>query len=493
MLVVQAAGRLEHRLAGLSHAEADIGIRVAPPELPLAVVPIEHAGLEVAVLVEGKGRGAGSRDRNPFVEIAAGPKRADKAGAHVQAIEIGAEAEGAEGPLFPTVLVGGAIELRRDEELAVSAAPLAGERDALALAVIFVVEEVERIGDIGGRRSARAEAVVDDRGTAVLHALGRGPHLGKGEVGHNSELADPGLPAVAVEAGEFGRRLLRDVAVIDVEGRLDQLARRVERHAGAKVDAAGDAALDHLGGLVLVSVDAGHQLRRDVAPTQAARGVGAERVAAVEFGADLRKAADDDAGRLGGEVGRVAGRGEAVDGDSRNALKRLGDRLVGEGADVGGGDRIDDGVGVALDVGGGLQSATLAGDDDRVVSLRSGIGVGVRIGLGAERGRLIGGRLFLSQCGRRRGDHQQGRRDRGRSTTLQQSNLRRDPLIRFSHSPSPNSGRSPDPWRPLPDQPRRALRRSLPPRPVGRRPRDSRDRTADSHLDWENGSATIGG
>src|SRR3546814_5233871 len=44
-----------------------------------------------------------------------------------------------------------------------------------------------------------------------------------------------------------------------------------------------DAALDHVGGLVLVGVDATQKFGRDILPRQTARTVRAERVAAVEF------------------------------------------------------------------------------------------------------------------------------------------------------------------------------------------------------------------
>ena len=59
--------------------------------------------------------------------------------------------------------------------------------------------------------------------------------------------------------------------------------------------------------------------------------------------------------------------GEAVDRDARHALQRLGDRTVGQRADVFGGDRVDDGVGVALDVLRVGEAGADAGDDDRAV------------------------------------------------------------------------------------------------------------------------------
>ena len=52
--------------------------------------------------------------------------------------------------------------------------------------------------------------------------------------------------------------------------------------------------------------------------------------------------------RLGTEVRRVRWSRQAVDGDAGDALERLGDRLVGECADVGRGDRVDHGVRMRL-------------------------------------------------------------------------------------------------------------------------------------------------
>src|SRR3546814_6058838 len=95
----------------------------------------------------------------------------------------------------------------------------------------------------------------------------------------------------------------------------------IEGNERAQIDRARDAALDHVGGLVLVGVDATQKFGRDILPRQTARTVRAERVAAVEFGTHLVEAADDDARRLGGKVRRVVGAREADDGDAGNALE----------------------------------------------------------------------------------------------------------------------------------------------------------------------------
>src|SRR3546814_6145789 len=88
----------------------------------------------------------------------------------------------------------------------------------------------------------------------------------------------------------------------------------------AQIDRARDAALDHVGGLVLVGVDATQKFGRDILPRQTARTVRAERVAAVEFGTHLVEAADDDARRLGGKVRRVVGDREAEEERKNTSL-----------------------------------------------------------------------------------------------------------------------------------------------------------------------------
>ena len=58
----------------------------------------------------------------------------------------------------------------------------------------------------------------------------------------------------------------------------------------------------------------------------------------------------DDARSFDREVVGVAGAGEPIDRDAGDALQRFGDGAVGKCADVLRRDRIDDRVGVALDV-----------------------------------------------------------------------------------------------------------------------------------------------
>src|SRR3546814_5132095 len=78
-----------------------------------------------------------------------------------------------------------------------------------------------------------------------------------------ADLADTRLPAVRQDARKFGRRFLRDVAIGVLDRKGDQPPFRIERQARAEIDRPRDPALDHLGGLVFVCVDAAQKLGRD--------------------------------------------------------------------------------------------------------------------------------------------------------------------------------------------------------------------------------------
>src|SRR3546814_20581479 len=101
----------------------------------------------------------------------------------------------------------------------------------------------------------------------------------------------------------------------------------VEGLAGVEVDRTGQAALDQVGGRILVDLDRSQQFGGDVGEVQRlpadARRKG---VAAVEFGADEVEAADDDARTHDSDRGRYVGSCEAVKRNAGNELKRLGHR-----------------------------------------------------------------------------------------------------------------------------------------------------------------------
>src|SRR5690606_33551861 len=132
----------------------------------------------------------------------------------------------------------------------------------------------------------------------------------------------------------------------------------------------------------------GHQLRRDLLEAQAAATVGAEHVAAVELAADEGQAADHHAAAFGREVVGIVTRREAGNRDAGNALQGFGDAAVRQGADVLGGDRVDDLLGVLLQVLRAHEAAAQAGDLhrlqlDRRIGARVGVAV-LRVGAGAR-------------------------------------------------------------------------------------------------------------
>ena len=118
----------------------------------------------------------------------------------------------------------------------------------------------------------------------------------------------------------------------------------------------------------LVDRDGAEQLGRNVGEVdRLAVDAGGEGVAAVELGADEAEAADDDARTFDREVIGIVATGEAVDRERRGRAAAPRSPNGRESADVLGGDRVDDRVGIALDVLRIGKAGADAGDvDDRV-------------------------------------------------------------------------------------------------------------------------------
>ncbi len=148
----------------------------------------------------------------------------------------------------------------------------------------------------------------------------------------------------------------------------------VERLAGDEIDRTGNAAVDHVGGGVLEDFDAAQQFGRDVVERQRTAAIGGEDVAAVQFRTHEGQAANDHARTFDREAIGVVALFEAADIDAGHALQRFGNRTVGQGADVFGGDDVDERVGIALDALGVFQRGAEATDDDDTVFVHDTFG-----------------------------------------------------------------------------------------------------------------------
>ena len=254
-------------------------------------------------------------------------------------------------------------------------------------------EGFESIGEPDGRTVARL--VVRDLKTV-------GTALDARIVGaeQNADGAAVGFPRIADQPGYAGRPFLAEIAVIRLGAQPDVEALIVERLAGVEVDRTCKAAFDHVGGRVLADDYRAEQFRRNVGEVNRLTvDASGECVAAVEFGADEVETTNDDARTFDGEVIGVVRTGEAVDGDAGQPLQRFGDRAVGKRADVFGGDGIDDGVGITLDVLSGRERLPDTGDDDDI---------------GIVRGRHLFFRLRILRVGGLR-DEQPAKGDAGRT------------------------------------------------------------------------------
>ena len=150
--------------------------------------------------------------------------------------------------------------------------------------------------------------------------------MAPGVVAKQPEAADIGVEIVAHQPGKFRRPFLPAVAVIRLHVAGDHQPLLVEGEPRAQVHRARETTLDHVGGLVLVGIDAGQQLRRDVVELQAARRVRRKAVAAIELGPDERKTADKHLRRFARGVGESSA-------DCRRLTETPGMRWIAPAAD----------------------------------------------------------------------------------------------------------------------------------------------------------------
>ena len=281
-------------------------------------------------------------------------------------------------------------------------------REVCRVEFLFTETCVGRRGDAetaAGRQVARTVAGVGD-----LRGVGAGDQflLRIGQLDADHATAGQ-VEGVRSEDREAGRPFFGQIADIGFDRARQVEARIVERLAGDEVDRARDAAFDHVGGDVLEHFDTAEQFGRDVVEGQGPAAIGREDVAPVQLGPDIGEAADDDAGAFDREAVRIVGAFEAADVHTGDALQRLGDRPVGQRADIFGVDGVDDSVGFALEILGRFQRAAEAADDDRVLAvLDDGFVVVVRRIL--SEGRLRGDQCEAG-CGGERGDSARDRRN----------------------------------------------------------------------------------
>ena len=310
--------------------------------------------------------------------------------------------------VFDVIGLGLRTQRLQGEQPLVIRAPLRRQRDRRALlfpvdgAPAHILGNINRF--VGLARAVSAVGRQDHRVITVgRDAVGAVADVGDADVGQEAELAETGIPTIGTDHATGPEALLGQVAVVVVGVDRQQAVGVVERHAGAQVDRAGDAALDHVGGDVLIDVHARQQVGRDILEAETAARGGGEDVATVGFGTHARQAAHEDAAAFGRQTGGVAGGVGALQGDAGNALQRLRHRTVRQGADVHGGHRIDDDLGILLDGLGRAKLGANAGDDHFID--RGGV---VRLGR-----ILLGERARRQRCGHRK----QGRSTQQSDTT----------------------------------------------------------------------------
>ena len=266
----------------------------------------------------------------------------------------------------------GAQVFRSDDDAAVQRFILRDGRVCLAVAGQFGGAHAGALGnDDGafgregvGRRGIAGETAGADRtgtntaglqvrcavaGVGDLRGIGAGNKALLRVAELHGKGADAGVEGVGAEKREARGPLVSKVALVDFERAGEIETRIVERLARDEVHGARNAAVDHVGGGVLVDLDAAEKFGRNVVEAERAAAVCGEDVAAVEFGANEGQAANDHARTFDREAVGVVALFEAADVDTGYALQGFGHRTVGKGADIVRRHHVHERVGVALD------------------------------------------------------------------------------------------------------------------------------------------------
>ena len=392
---------------GRAGVDCRLNAVVSAAEAPMRLR--QQAGLEHAVVAERERRAAGQNRPRARIESARS--------------EVVAVKNDVTGAFEPSVAIFGVDVLDRRAQISRRIFVLRSGSDAVPLAIVIDLREAdavrrvdeacaaERIGCAGDGAIGGHDRVVGgaEAGRAIgidlVHddAFGARDDMALRIVGEHTETTDRRVPVVADQRREFGRPPVRTVAIIILEVTGDQQTLLIERQPGPEVDSAGNAALDHLCGLVLVCIDASEKLGRDIVELKPSRRVSGEAVASVKLGAHLRQAADQHACRFARRMRGIVGGLKPADRDAGHTLQRLRGGLVREGADVGRGDRVDEGVGVLFDVLRGGERLADASDDDvlrRIVG-RSVAGRSIAGGRLLRLRRRIRATAVLRPCGSR--------------------------------------------------------------------------------------------
>ena len=353
--------------------------RQAALELQL-VVPARGDDLVVALVVHAAHQRIGVQQRAAGLGavVVDGGVRPVQAGRRVVAVPAQVHLE----------LVGGVDLLGLGPEAVDDAGPVLARTELdrahqrVALALASAAQGLDAAGVVGARRQAGAAGLVPGLIEADLLFLDRRllvripQRHADAAVGELVDVA--GAQAVAGGAGVG--RLAQRVALAAGVQRHHAVA-EIQRADRLHVDGARQALADQPRFRRLVDHHGAEQLGRVLVELDAAVVAGGDQFAAVEQrGREVgRQAAHRDHLRAARDaLGRQAG--QAGDG--------LGDRHVGQLADVLGGDGLDDRVGILLDRDGGLDAAADAGDGhrpQRLVGRGLGSGFLVRFGLGLLR------------------------------------------------------------------------------------------------------------
>ncbi|BBJ99476.1 hypothetical protein Xcc3_07840 [Xanthomonas campestris pv. campestris] len=254
--------------------------------------------------------------------------------------------------------------------------PLQCGTDAIALTRLLKQGGVDRggkhpgiVADHGSGKAGACHIVV----TEDLHTITAQHALRMHHRGEHAERFILVFPAV--QRGGIGLAFFGTIVVPVAHGAGERVALQLQRLARVHDHGAADRALINARLRRLVDLHQAHHLRcqRAVVERAAVRVVGVAAPAGGGDGLAIEQHAVER--RVGTEDADFFAFAElAVHGDAGEPRQRLGDVGVGEFADVFGADRIDDGIGIALDVERLAQAGLVPDNLDFVQRGHRGIG-----------------------------------------------------------------------------------------------------------------------
>jgi len=215
------------------------------------------------------------------------------------------------------------------------------------------------------------------------------------------------MERLGIQGRDVWRKRFGQIAVVATRRNIEFGLVIIERQVRAQVDRR-HTALDKVGARRLVNVNATHQFRCDLSPTDRTRPVGAEHLLTIQRAGIVRQPPDRDSRAFDLKGGRSVLRYRKTrQRHARNALQHFGNGSVRQFSCFVGHHRVNDSVGQLLDFSCLFQRLAAGCDDDRLSRwLAVVLGGGIRGGRRLVRGGVLSPRSRLRDGGLHHGARQ---------------------------------------------------------------------------------------